>query len=123
MELAVRGLVRLLNALDRLNNVKRFDEARIEVGDIAHAADDRLKFALPDARLDLVRDEQGLQALDLRVRRALLKCNDHGKASNTAAPIWVQAASPPRSFVRTPASNTLPTAASIASASTERPKV
>ena len=77
VELPVRGLVGLLDALDGLHAVQRLDEPRVDVGDVTHAADDRLERAGRHARRDVVRCQERLQVLDLGGVHALLQDDDH----------------------------------------------
>jgi hypothetical protein len=65
MELAIRGLERLLDALNRFYAVKRLENSRVEMAYVADAADYRLQRAARDVRLNVLRLEQREESVDL----------------------------------------------------------
>ena len=65
MEFAVGGFVGLLDALDGFDDVEGFDEARVEVSDIADATDEGLHRALRNVRFDIFGAQEGLEVFDL----------------------------------------------------------
>ena len=77
MELAVRGFVGLLNALDALDGAQLLDEADVDLGDVADAADQRLMGALRHVRRNVPRGKPILQVLDLALVRILLQYDNH----------------------------------------------
>ena len=54
MELAIRGLERLLDALNRFYAVKRLENSGVEMAYVANAADYRLQRSARDVRLDVL---------------------------------------------------------------------
>ena len=54
VELSVRGLERLLDALDRLDAVERLENSGVEMAYVANAADYRLQRSARDVRLDVL---------------------------------------------------------------------
>ena len=81
MELSVRGLIRLLDALHALDDVKCLDEPRVKVRHIANTADDCLQRSLRLLRIDIPRPEKLLEMFNLRLLGALLDDDDHGCCS------------------------------------------
>ena len=77
MELAVRLLVRLLDALDGLHHAEGLHEADVEARHVAHASDDGLRLARAHVRRHAVVAQPAKQAVDLLLVRVLLQRNDH----------------------------------------------
>ena len=77
MELAVRGLIGLLDALDGFDRTQLLDETDVDFRDVADASDQRFLRTLRHMRRDVPRQKPALQVLDLAPIRILLQYDYH----------------------------------------------